>query len=86
MNLSKPQVSVVIPNYNYGRFLRKRLRTVLDQEVILGRREPDAGIASSEDVAPSGGLAARCRFEVGIDQGPGPARACGDGGRRLRLR
>lgn len=31
MNRSKPRVSVVIPNYNYGRFLRKRLRTVLDQ-------------------------------------------------------
>lgn len=31
MNCRKPRVSVVIPNYNYGRFLRKRLRTVLDQ-------------------------------------------------------
>jgi glycosyltransferase involved in cell wall biosynthesis len=31
MNGSEPRVSVIVPNYNYARFLRKRLRTVLDQ-------------------------------------------------------
>ena len=28
---SQPRVSVIIPNYNYARFLHKRLRSVLDQ-------------------------------------------------------
>ena len=56
----------------------------LGYEVVLGRRELHAGIASSENVAPPGGWAARCRFELGIDQGPGNARACGDGGERDR--
>ena len=40
VSISNPKVSVVVPNYNYARFLRRRIETVLNQsfqdfEVIL---------------------------------------------------
>lgn len=48
----KPVVSVIIPNYNYGRYLEQRIQTVLDQtfqdfEVIL---LDDASTDNSADI------------------------------------
>ena len=53
---NRPTISVIVPNYNYGRFLELRLRTILDQTlppdeiIILDDASTDYSVAMIKEV------------------------------------